>query len=210
MIGLLLKDLYTMRQYAKTMLVMLLMFAVISAGLDNPATFFEGFFILMSMMLAITSFSYDALAKWDRYALSLPVTRKEIVGEKYLLSLMLCLGSAVISFLIALVVLKFSPVDGFGLKEQLIATAAIICSALFFAAILLPLTFKFGVEKSRILMIAVFAVIPAAVIALNKIGVPMPSQSTAFAFLKLLPAVIIVLYILSYLLSVKIYARKEI
>jgi ABC-type transport system involved in multi-copper enzyme maturation permease subunit len=210
MIGLLLKDLYMMRQYGKTMGVMLLMFAVISAGLDNPATFFEGFFILMSMMLTITSFSYDALAKWDRYALSLPVTRKEIVGEKYLLSLVLCMGSAVISFLIAFVVLKFSPVDGFGLKEQFIATIAIICAALFFAGILLPLTFKFGVEKGRLLMIAIFAVIPAAVIALNKAGVSTPSQSSIFAFLKLLPAVMIVLYILSYLLSVKIYSRKEI
>jgi len=137
MIGLLLKDLYAMRQYGRTMLVMLAFFAVISAGLDNPATFFEGFFILMSMMLTITSFSYDALAKWDRYALSLPVTRKEIVGEKYLLSLVLCLGSAAISFLISWIVLKFSPVDGFGLKEHLIATVAIICAALFFTGILL-------------------------------------------------------------------------
>jgi len=210
MIGLLLKDFYTLRQYGKTMLVMLLMFAVISAGLDNPATFFEGFFILMALTITITSFSYDTLAKWDRYALSLPITRKELVAEKYLLSIILCLGSAVISFVTAFVILKFIPVEGFGLKEQLLTTVGIVCAAFFFIGILLPLTFKFGVEKSRIFMIAVFAMPTAAIIALSKLGIPMPSESSLLTFIKLLPAVTIALYILSYLLSVKIYTRKEI
>ena len=44
MIGLILKDFYTLRQYSKTMLFMLVFFALISLGLDNPATFFEGIY----------------------------------------------------------------------------------------------------------------------------------------------------------------------
>ncbi|MEL7656992.1 MAG: ABC-2 transporter permease, partial [Bacillota bacterium] len=95
MIGLILKDFYTIRQYSKTMLFMLVFFALISAGLDNPAAFFEGFIIIMSTMMSIYSFSYDNLAKWDRYGLSLPVTRKEVVASKYILSLLLCLIGAV-------------------------------------------------------------------------------------------------------------------
>ena len=210
MIGLLLKDFYTLRQYGKTMLFMLVLFAVISAGLDNPATFFEGFIILMSMMMTITSFSYDALAKWDRYALSLPVTRKEIVASKYLLSVILCLFAAILSFLISMVVLKISPVEGFGMAEHLFATGAIICAAFFFAGILLPLTFKFGVEKSRIFLLAIFAAPTAAVIALDKIGIQMPTEASLNAFAKLLPFLIIIFYLLSYLLSVRIYSAKEI
>ena len=210
MIGLLLKDFYTLRQYGKTMLLMLVFFAIISAGLDNPATFFEGFFILMSMMITITSFSYDALAKWDRYALSLPVTRKEIVGSKYLLSIILCLTSTILSFAISAAVLTFKPVEGFGTTEQLYATLAIICAALFFSGILLPLTFKFGVEKSRIFLIGIFAAPTAAVLALNKMGIPMPPESSLIAFAKLLPILMIIFYLLSYLLSVRIYSAKEI
>ena len=210
MIGLLLKDFYTLRQYGKTMLFMLVFFAVISAGLDNPAIFFEGMFILMSMMITITSFSYDALAKWDRYALSLPVTRKEIVTGKYLLSILLCLIAAVLSFLISLVVLKVSPVEGFGIAEHLYATGAIICAAFFFSGILLPLTFQFGVEKSRIFLLAIFAAPSAAVIALDKIGIQMPTEASLLAFAKLLPFLIIIFYLLSYLLSVRIYFSKEI
>jgi len=210
MIGLLYKDFYTLRQYGKTMLFMLVLFAVISAGLDNPATFYEGFIILMSMMMTITSFSYDALAKWDRYALSMPVARKEIVAEKYLLSLILCFAAAILSYLVSTVVLQFSPVEGFGMMAHLYVTAAIICAALFFAGILLPLIFQFGVEKSRIFLVAIFAVPTAAVIALDKIGMSLPSEAALFSFVKLLPFGMVLFYLLSYLISVRIYSSKEI
>ncbi len=209
MIGLLLKDIYTMRQYVKTLLFMLVFFAVISAGLDNPATFFEGFIILMSMMLTISSFSYDDLAKWDRYALTLPVSRKEIVAGKYLLSIVLCVAATVISFLISAIILTVKPVEGFGLTEQLFATAAIVSIAFFFTGILLPLTFKFGVEKSRILMFVIFAAPSAAVIALDKLGIPMPTEASLMSFLKLLPLIVILLYYLSYRLSVRVFSKKE-
>ena len=209
MIGLLLKHFYTLRQYGKTMLFMLVFFGVISALVDNPATFFEGMIILMSTMITITSFSYDALAKWDRYALSLPVTRKEIVGGKYLLSILFCFGGAVLSFLISTLVLILKPVEGFEMTEHLYATTAILCVALFFISILLPLTFRFGVEKSRIFMLAIFAAPTAAVIALDKMGVPMPSEAELLALVKLLPFGILLLYLLSYLLSVRIYSAKE-
>ena len=209
MIGLLLKDLYTLRQYGKSLLFMLVLFAVISSGLDNPAAFFEGFFILMSMMMTITSFSYDNLAKWDRYALSLPVTRKDVVGAKYLLSIVLCLGSTIISFLISAVVLKIKPMEGFGITDQLYATAAIVSIAMFFTGILLPLTFQFGVEKSRIFMIAIFALPSAAIIALDRMGIPMPTEASLLNLIKLVPIAVVLFYLLSYLLSVKIFSGKE-
>lgn len=209
MIGLLLKDIYMMRQYMKTLLFMLIFFAVISAGLDNPATFFEGFIILMSMMLTISSFSYDDLAKWDRYALTLPVTRKDLVASKYLLSVVFCLSGTVTSFLISRIILTIKPLEGFGLSEHLYATAAIVSAAFFFTGILLPLTFKFGVEKSRILMFVIFALPSAAVIALDKMGIPMPAEESLLSFLELLPLITIVFYYLSYRLSVRIFSRKE-
>ena len=210
MIGLLLKDFYIIRQYMKTVLFMLAFFALISAGLDNPATFFEAFIIFMSMMVTITSFSYDALAKWDRYALSLPVSRKEIVAAKYLLSVILCFGGTIISFLISSVILKFKPMESFGMKEHLYATGAIICITFLFLAILLPLIFKFGVEKCRLLLIAIFAAPTAAVVALSKMGVSMPSEASLIAFIKLLPVLVIPFFLLSFFISVRIFTGKEI
>jgi ABC-2 type transport system permease protein len=211
MIGLLLKDLYILRQYLKTMLIMAAFFALISAGLDNPAAFFSGVIVLLCVMMTITSFSYDALANWERYALSMPVTRKEVVASKYLLALILCLAGAVISFPVSLAVLKITgPVEGFGMSEHLYSTVALICIAYVFVAVLLPLIFKFGVEKCRIFMIAVFAAPTAAVIALSKAGIPMPSEDSLKTFIQLLPVLVILLNLASYFISVRIFKRKEI
>ena len=70
----------------------------------------------MSMMMSIYSFSYDSLAKWDRFGLSLPVTRKEVVASKYILSLLFCLIGTALSFLLSSIVLYFKPVKDFGLN----------------------------------------------------------------------------------------------
>jgi ABC-type transport system involved in multi-copper enzyme maturation permease subunit len=199
-----------MRQYGKTMLLMLIFFGVISAGLDNPAIFFESFIILMSTMLAITSFSYDTAAKWDRYALSLPITRKEVVASKYLLSIFLCLIGTAFSFPISALLLRIRPVEGMGFREHLYATGALLCAAALFISILLPLTFRFGVEKGRIFLFAICAAPGAMLVALSKLGVPTPSESTLLGLAKLLPAAVILLYLFSYFLSVRIYAKKEI
>lgn len=208
--GLILKDFYTLRQYVKTMIFMLLLFSVISIGLDNPASFFGGFIVLMSMMMTINTFSYDALAKWDRFGLSLPVTRKEVVAGKYVISLLLCFIGAAVSFALSSVILMIKPVQGFGLAEHLLSLAGIVMVAMIFFSILLPLIFKFGVEKSRMLLIALFAAPSAILISLNQLGVHMPSSDTLFFVLKLLPLICVAFYILSYLLSVSIYSSKEI
>jgi len=210
MMGLLLKDFYTLRQYGKALLFMLVFFAIISFGMDNPAMFFEGFFVMMSMMMTITSFSYDALAKWDRYALSLPLTKKDIVTGKYLLAIILCLSGTVISFLLTFLILKINPVSGFGVSEHLLATAVIFAIALFFASVLIPLVFKFGVEKGRFFLIAIFAMPTAALLVIDQLGLTKPSDVVLLNFAKLTPLLAILLFLLSYLLSVKIFSSKEI
>ena len=210
MSGLLLKDFYTLRQYTKTMLIMLFLFALISFGLDNPATFFEGFIIIMSMMMSITSFSYDSLAKWDRFGLSLPITRKEVVAGKYILSLLLCLIGAVLAFLISSMILILKPVEDFGMMEHILSLLGIVSVVLLFFSLILPLIFKFGVEKSRLVLVGVFAIPTAGMIALGQLGVASPSESTLTHILKGMPLVVIFAYILSYFLSVKIYTAKEI
>lgn len=209
MTGLLLKDLYTLRQYGKTMLFMFALFSVISCGLDNPASFFEGFMILMSMMITITSFSYDELAKWNHYLLTLPVSRREIVGAKYLLSIVLCLTGAVLSFAVSSAVLMIHPVQDFGLKEHLLSILILICIAMLFILILLPFIFRFGVEKSRLIMFAVFAAPTAAVVVFGKTGASLPSEATLLSFAKVLPLLIVLLYLLSFYLSERIFSKKE-
>ena len=210
MIGLILKDLYSLRQYVKTMLFMLVFFAFLSWGMDNPATFFEGFIVIMSMMMAIYSFTYDNVAKWDRFGLSLPVTRNEVVAGKYILSLILCLTGMLLSFAISSVILILRPVDDFGLKEHLINLGLTAAVAITFFSLLLPLIFKFGVEKSRLFLIAIFAAPTAMIVSFGQLGLSIPTEEFIMNILKLLPIVSVVLFLLSFLISCRIYNAKEI
>lgn len=210
MTGLLLKDFYSLRQYGKTMLFMLVFFAFLSSGMDNPASFFEGFMVIMSMMMAIYSFSYDNLARWDRFGLSLPVSRTEVVGGKYLLSLILCLAGGILAFLLSSVILVFRPVEGFGLKEHLFSLAGVSSIGIFLFSLLLPLIFKFGVEKSRLFLIAIFAAPTAAVISFGQLGLELPSPAFLLDLLKLLPLIAAACFVLSFLISCRIYGSKEI
>ncbi len=210
MIGLILKDFYSLRQYVKTMLFMLVFVAFISSGTDNPATFFEGFIVIMSMMMAIYSFSYDNVAKWDRFGLSLPVTRNEVVAGKYILALILCLTGMLLSFAMSSVILMLRPLDGFGLKEHLINLGLTAAIAITFYSLLLPLIFKFGVEKSRLFLIAIFALPSAAIVSFGQLGIPVPTGEFIMDMLKLLPFVSVILFLLSFLISCRIYNAKEI
>ena len=189
---------------------MFAVFAFVSFGLDNPATFFEGFIVIMSVMMALTSFSYDSLAKWDSFGLSLPVTRKEAVAGKYILSLLLCLSGAILSFLMSSIILILKPVEGFGMKEHLLSIFGVVGVIMLFYSLVLPLIFKFGVEKSRFILLGVFAAPTAIVVSLSQLGIDLPSESEFLSALKLLPIFVVLAYGISYLLSVKIYTAKEI
>jgi ABC-2 type transport system permease protein len=210
MIGLLLKDFYTLKQYTRSILIMLVFFALISVGMDNSTSFFQGMFVMLFMTMTISSFSYDNLAKWDRYALSLPVTKSTVVASKYLLAIIMSMFGSAIAFLATSIMLIFRPVEGFGIREHLLVTYGVIMVAIFFASILLPLIYKFGVEKSRLFLIAIFAVPFSLVVLLDKLGIALPPKETLITLFKLMPVLILLIFFVSYLLSVGIYKNKEI
>ena len=53
-----------------------------------------------SYKLAISSFNYDATSKTDKYILTFPTTKKEVVASKYLLAIMATFLGMLISIII--------------------------------------------------------------------------------------------------------------
>ena len=85
--GLLIKDFLLLRSYGKSLLLMFLLFLIIGAT-SGPA-FIVGIVMIESVMLAVSTFSYDDMAKWNSYMLAMPVSRKTAVREKYALAFLL-------------------------------------------------------------------------------------------------------------------------
>ena len=210
MLGLVVKDLLCLKKTALKMVVILGLYIVIFFSANNIA-FLCAMIIMISTMLILNTFAYDELSKWDYYALSLPVTKKQIVLGKYLLTVLFDFIGILITLLLYLIKRQLN-------LEAALSICALAAIALIMAAILLPLLYKLGTQKARIWMIMIFLLPTAAVIVLgNLVGnfgfhltASMPSEGTIGLLIWVSLPVALLLYAGSYLLSYKVFLSKEI
>ncbi|WP_303868901.1 ABC-2 transporter permease [Acetobacterium wieringae] len=203
--GLILKDLLNLKSTFKMLGVMMVFFAVVFLPQGNGFIF--GMIILMFAMMVVTTISYDDLAKWDAYALTMPVTRKEMVLSKYLVMVILNTLGAVLSLAVGIV---GSIIMGKSFDLEILAIVGVIyLVALIFGSVIIPLIYKFGTEKARLLLV-LCALIPTALILLvEQLGVSLPTIGNPWIYLIALIGFSVVGVVLSYLISVKIYSEKE-
>jgi len=204
--GLIYKDLANLRKYIRQLLIIFGLFAVLFGIMQGNTFFVSAYGLMVSMMIVLSSVSYDERAHWDGYALTLPLEVKTLVGSKYLLGLLAAAAGAVFALLLGGVGTLFFPAS-FG--ESALATGVCFCVALIMIAVLLPLIYKFGTEKSRYLMMVIFLGPTLAIIIANQLGAKMPDESALGIVLIALPFAAAALYAGSYFLAVNICGKKE-
>lgn len=92
--SLILKDLYNIGHNMKSMLLVLVILAVgliSSAGTESHVVA-SG---IICGTMVITTFSFDNMSKWPRYAMIMPVSRKALVVSKFIVLLIFAVGGAV-------------------------------------------------------------------------------------------------------------------
>lgn len=143
--GLVWKDIYTLLKQAKFILLLMVLFACL------PGYSMSAFAIFYGAMLPITALAYDERSKWDELAAMMPYSVKEIVGSKYVLGLLLVGGISALSIAARIVtgIIKATPFDA----EGIISTVILACLSLVLLMVDLPLMFRLGVEKGRIIYI---------------------------------------------------------
>ncbi|MCY1715080.1 ABC-2 transporter permease [Caproiciproducens galactitolivorans] len=207
MIALLTKDILTLKKVGVKFAIILALYAVIFSSSGGVA-FLSAFIIIFSAMLIVNAFAYDELSKWDTYALSLPVTKKQIVLSRYLLGILFDTAGFLISILLALAARKLD-------SELSLIIYCFFAGSLFIMALMMPLLYKFGTQKARIWLIVLFLAPTAGAALLKNLGInfsALSSISNATAELLtiiFLPAALL-LYIGSYFLSCWIFQNKEI
>ena len=201
--GLVIKELLSVKNNARTFLVMLAFYGILFMFMED-SSFFLGVMVLTFSMQIFTSFSYDEHYKWDKYALSLPVSRRDLVKSKYIFGVILIASSSIVSYVL-LVLLGNVPADS---RPGLVAVS-VASSALLYIGIIIPIVYKLGVEKGRIVMVAVFGLSFGSIMILANSGMAPPSEETLIQWIRFLPAVALAVYLISYHISVGIYQRKE-
>ncbi len=202
MIGLIIKDLMNLKKLSKFYLLILAFYFIISmAGEDQ--NMFGVMLIMLAVMIPMTALSYDEKNKWDRYALTMPLTRGTLVLSKYILGLIFLITALVLALLSNAV---FSDVILF---ENLMINLTTLSVGIIMMSFIFPILLKYGVEKGRILMMIVIFAPTALIVMLSKLGISVPDTGKIEMFLKFLPVVALAFYVVSIFVSMSIYKKKE-
>lgn len=165
------------------------------------------FGVFFATMLVISSFSYEEKSGWNIYVNVLPVSGGQIVLSKYLFALTCTAVAALFGVLIqcGLNLKNGNPV----FQDIWVAGAAVMIAVVFLSAAL-PVLFKVGAEKSRVILLLLFMIPFAVVLVVEKTG--MEFQFSLDGLLAMYPALGLLaaaVLLVSCAVSMEIYKRKE-
>lgn len=212
--GLLLKDWYQVRTSMKAM-CLTVAFVLVIWGLStsNAYVFPVSYAAVFLGILPINLLAYDHASGWTEYSFALPLSKELQVAEKYLIGLFCAAAAVVIGGLfITVISLRTGTTPD---KDVLSLLAGSVCAILLINGIMLPLYYRFGAEKARMLYMLMFAGMGAALgggavmdeLQQNGTGsgpLPVPLWLAAVLLLAVL-----VLYALSWRLSVQWYGKYK-
>ncbi len=203
--GLLVKDFYMMIGYCRSFLLVSVVF--IGLFVVEPSNFF--FLLMLCIMLGMlptTLLSYDEREHWNVYSQVFPISKAQYVSAKYLIGLLCTILAAAVVATSCLV--RFEAVSLIPLL-----CISLVCS-LIPAALLLPLSFRFGTEKARYLYFVFMSLAAFVGAFLISGGDDAGGRSVLIPMMNwivpLLSTGAVVLYGASWLLSITWYRRREV
>ncbi|HBF0753488.1 ABC-2 transporter permease, partial [Clostridioides difficile] len=196
--GLILKDLLNLKGNIKFILLFIIMFGFMSSLGDGNVNNFIGVIIVLCTTMIVSTFSYDDLNKWDSYVLTMPINRNDIVLSKYLTMLIFSFIGVLVSLIVSVTIGYFK--NTLILNETLLINALILSISVCFGSLILPLIYKFGTERARLLMILCFLVPTLALLVfksiLENISSPISIEIILNTLVYSLPFVAILLFVI--------------
>ena len=219
--GLIKKDLYNLSSYKSSLIIMILFCGIAIIG--TKAINYASIIICTIVgMISLSTFSYDEIAKSNKYILTLPTDRKEIIKAKYILAIGATILGGILGLLITIIVVNvmnyLRPEDIINIDYEglIVSTIGGMWGISLIQSIQIPSIYKWGAEKGRVQMfILVFILI------LLVLGIGYLIMNASFNInletienvmnqygLILLVLLMTIMYLVSYKVSNKIYKNK--
>ena len=206
--GVLVKDLYIAR---RNILVTIVSLVVLGFGLS--------FLLEISALLvlapvaattaAFISITSDAASKWNKNVITMPVSRNQIIGEKFLFYILLAV-LGLFTALIPCVVLACFGTD-ITLHSLLLYGSIGISATLLAGGISLPCAYLFDPEKSQIVFMMSFmastGIITGLVLLINLVFPVKENILLAFHIVLIISAI---WFFISYRIAAKVYRKRDI
>lgn len=196
-------------QSCKIYFIIDLIFIAMSFALSstvNASFMFLIFPVIISGQLSINLLSFDEKSKWTKYSGALPYSAGQIVSAKYLFSIIFVAVTTLVMFLV--LDIYANTIGGVVLSGAGVLFGGVCISSFLVTAVSLPLCFKFGTEKGRIIFFMVMFAGAFTLLSFVEKLYAIIMQITYIVWI-IIPAVA-ALYALSWFISVAIYSKHEV
>jgi ABC-type transport system involved in multi-copper enzyme maturation permease subunit len=211
--GLLAKDFLTLKKkYGMTrLLIDVAIMAAMMIVLEEKGALFISFLLLPLeiMSFVITLATCDEQWKWSKYAISLPVSKRQIVNSRYTSATLLSGLGLAVALLVNTISFFCFPMYAYGF--YLFVAFASFALTLFFIALILPSNYSLGVNAGFVMMLVLMGVI--ILLGLwsrqNENAISLFVADNFELCIALAVMTVIVVYVLSNRLSVSFFKRKH-
>jgi len=221
--SLFLKDVYLFKNYKKTYIFTTFVFAIIlfSRAVYGDVTYIGTLlFMLVFGTNSISTFSYDEMAKTERYLIGLTITRKEMVRAKYLFAIFVSLVATIVGMIVSFLatIIMFGKIPNLYFYFLFVLYAYLAISFLITTDV--PCIYKWGTEKGRMQAIIIPIILTMILMLIGMIIYAVLKYYAIFdrqAVLKFLhnfaypiPIIlIIIMYYISYKISLRVFIKKD-
>lgn len=219
--GMLIKDFRLLKNQGKSLLLMLLVVAIFMNFItDVGPAFIVGYITIIFSLFTATTISYDEFDNCYLFLMTLPITRKKYVNEKYVFALLSIACTWVLGTVLGTILLLAQPAVEMNAADWLGSCIGYIFAAWICVSIMLPIRLKFDSEKSRyanfimiaVVLIAAFlvsSVIDYLPVSIVEAGKEWFYGLSAGGVLGIAGGITAAAVIISYLCSRHIMAKKE-
>jgi len=209
--GLIFNNLYSIRKSTKTSFILAIAAVIVLVMTQHNIALRIALFLpfLLIPVQAFEVLKQDAMSGWNKFEITLPVTRSQIVGSKYSTFLLLFMCSFMLIMVVFVITDQFmySVIDQVFFNFLCRGMGIILC----LAASTFMLTYKLGTEKSDSIMISsmgfTFSMFFGLSILIEMILGNINYIDEIFSVTFLTLAVISLL--ISYIFSVQIFKKKD-
>lgn len=208
--GLLRNNYYSMQENMKLSLMIALFIGVLAAFVGNSL-----FTVAISVAIFIfplnigASLQTDETSKWNKFEITMPVSRKTVVLCKYLSYLMLTLIGTFCSFVTVLLFI----ILGHSIEMHTIVFSYFngLSLAMFTGALMYPILLKFGALKSELIIVisVILSMGCTVVIGLVMGGLVWGAKVSQLSVSAVSMFVSVIFFVVSFFISVRIHAKKE-
>lgn len=206
--GVLLKDFYIAKSNILVTIVSLIVLGFgLSFLLETSALLVLA--PVVSTTAVFISITSDAGSKWNKNVITMPVSRSQIIGEKFIFYILLALLGLII-VLIPCEVLTFFGTD-ITLYALCLYGSIGISVTLLAGGISLPCAYIFDPEKSQIVFMMSFMASTGIIVALVLlINLLIPVKENILLAFHIVLVISVIWFLISYKIAVKVYEKRDI